>query len=144
MSRIFLSYARDDASAARRLAEEIALSGHDVWWDNHIHGGSRFARKIDRALKDAEAIVVLWSETSVDSAWVQDEAAEGRDTERLVRVSMNSTKPPLGFRQFHTIDLGAWDGHGRPEAFADLLDAIRHTATFVMTGHEYFVDVGWR
>jgi len=127
VSRIFLSYARDDASAARQLADEIALSGHDVWWDNNLRGGSRFAKEIDRALKDAEAIVVLWSETSVDSAWVQDEAAEGRDTERLVPVSMNSTKPPLGFRQFHTIDLGSWDGHGRPEAFADLLDAIRRT-----------------
>ena len=82
MSRIFLSYARDDVDAARPLAEGLGQAGHDVWWDRHLHGGSRFAKEIDRALKNAEAVVVLWSETSIESAWVQDEAAEARDSER--------------------------------------------------------------
>jgi adenylate cyclase len=127
VSQIFLSYARDDVDAARQLAEGIAHAGHDVWWDRHLHGGSRFATEIDRALKSAEAVVVLWSEASVDSAWVQDEAAEGRDSGRLVPVAIDSVKPPLGFRQFHTIDLGSWNGHGRPEALNELLDSIGQT-----------------
>ena len=127
MSRIFLSYARDDADAAAQLAEGIAHAGHEVWWDHHLHGGSRFAKEIDRALKDAEAVVVLWSEASINSAWVQDEAAEGRDSERLVPVSIGSAKPPLGFRQFHTIDLGSWNGRDQPEALDELLDAIVRT-----------------
>ncbi|HLO18979.1 MAG TPA: TIR domain-containing protein, partial [Sphingomicrobium sp.] len=127
MSRIFLSYARDDVDAARELAEALAEAGHNVWWDRHLHGGSRFAKEIDRALKDAEAVVVLWSEASLDSAWVQDEAAEARDSERLVPVAIGSVKPPLGFRQFHTIDLGSWNGHGRPDALDELLSAIDRT-----------------
>lgn len=127
MSRIFLSYARDDVDAATQLAQGIALAGHDVWWDHHLHGGSRFAKEIDRALKDAEAVVVMWSEASVDSAWVQDEAAEGRDSGRLVPVVMGSAKPPLGFRQFHTINLGSWNGHGDPETLGEVLDAIGRT-----------------
>lgn len=127
MSRIFLSYARDDIDAARQLATGIAQAGHEVWWDHHLHGGSRFAKEIDRALKNAEAVVVLWSEASLESAWVQDEAAEGRDSERLVPVAIGSVKPPLGFRQFHTIDLGAWNGHGPPPALDELLDAIART-----------------
>jgi adenylate cyclase len=124
LSRVFLSYARDDVDAAKKLADGIADAGHEVWWDRHLHGGSRFSTEIDRALKEAQAVVVLWSETSVQSAWVQDEAAEGRDSGRLVPVALGSVKPPLGFRQFHTIDLGAWDGRGRPEALGDLIDAI--------------------
>jgi adenylate cyclase len=127
VSRIFVSYARDDVDAARQLAEGIAQAGHDVWWDRHLHGGSRFAKEIDRALKNADAVVVLWSEASLDSAWVQDEAAEGRDTGRLIPAAIGAAKPPLGFRQFHTIDLGSWNGHGRPEALAELLDAIDQT-----------------
>ena len=114
MSRVFLSYAREDVDAAKSLAEAISDAGHDVWWDRHLHGGSRFAAEIDKALKDAEAVVVLWSETSVESAWVQDEAAEGRDSGRLVPVTYGSVKPPLGFRQFHTIGLGSWNGSGAP------------------------------
>jgi adenylate cyclase len=124
VSRIFLSYARDDVDAAKQLAEGISEAGHDVWWDRHLHGGSRFAAEIDRALKDAEVIVVLWSDASVESAWVQDEAAEGRDSGRLVPVALGSAKPPLGFRQFHTLQLGLSDGRERPEALGELLDAI--------------------
>ena len=127
MARIFLSYARDDMEAAKQLASCVGEAGHDVWWDRHLHGGSRFAEEIDRALKDAEAVIVLWSAASVGSAWVQDEAAEGRDSGRLVPVSLGSTKPPLGFRQFQTIDLGSWDASGTPEAIGDLLEAIGRT-----------------
>ncbi len=125
MARVFISYARDDVEAARELADCISEAGHDVWWDRHLHGGSRFASEIDRALKNAEAVIVLWSPTSIDSAWVQDEAAEGRDSGRLVPVSLKSVKPPLGFRQFQTIDVGSWDGKGAPDAINDLLEAIR-------------------
>jgi len=124
VARIFLSYARDDVDAAKQLASCIGEEGHDVWWDRHLHGGSRFAAEIDKALKDAEAVVVLWSPTSIDSAWVQDEAAEGRDSGRLVPVSLGSAKPPLGFRQFQTIDLGPWDGTGTPKAIDELIEAI--------------------
>jgi len=127
LAKIFLSYARDDADSAKQIAERISDAGHEVWWDRHLHGGSRFVNEIDRALKDAEAVVVLWSSSSVESAWVQDEAAEGRDSGRLVPVSLGSAKPPLGFRQFHTIALGATAGEVGAEAVRDLLDAISRT-----------------
>ena len=127
MSRIFVSYARDDADAATRLANAIAKAGHEVWWDQHLHGGSRFSAEIELALKEAEAVVVLWSETSIKSAWVQDEAAEGRDSHRLVPVTLGPVKPPLGFRQFQTIDVGPWCRAGDAGCLQDLLDAISHT-----------------
>ena len=127
MARIFLSYARDDVDAAKQLAASLGQSGHEVWWDRHLHGGSRFAEEIDRALKDAEVVVVLWSAASVGSAWVQDEAAEGRDSGRLVPVSLASAKPPLGFRQFQTIELGAWDGTSAPEKIGEVVEAIART-----------------
>jgi len=128
LAKVFLSYAREDEPAAKQLAESIGRAGHDVWWDRHIQGGSRFSTEIDRELKSAEAVVVLWSPLSVESAWVQDEAAEGRDTNRLVPVSLNGSRPPLGFRQFHTVDLAEWNGDGEPDKLGDLLEAISKTA----------------
>jgi adenylate cyclase len=124
MARVFLSYARDDAPAARQLAGGIERAGHEVWWDHHIQGGSRFASEIDRALKNAEVVVVLWTATSIDSPWVQDEAAEGRDSGRLIPVMMGADKPPLGFRQFQSIDLGPWDGTADPPQLEHLVLAI--------------------
>jgi adenylate cyclase len=128
LAKIFLSYAREDVDAAKQLAGCIASAGHEVWWDRHIQGGSRFTNEIDRALKNAEAVVVLWSDTSVESAWVQDEAAEGRDTGRLVPITLGGCRPPLGFRQFHSIDLGKWDGRGDPEPLGEVIAAIGKTA----------------
>ncbi len=129
MSRVFLSYAREDVDAAKELADCISMAGHEVWWDRHIQGGSRFTNEIDRALKDAEAVVVLWSDASVQSAWVQDEAAEGRDSGRLVPATLGTVKPPLGFRQFHTVALGPLTGHGKPDGLDDLIGAIAATCT---------------
>lgn len=126
MAKVFLSYAREDEATAKQLAAGIGRAGHEVWWDRHIQGGSRFSTEIDRQLKTAEVVVVLWSAASVDSAWVQDEAAEGRDSGRLVPVSLTGTRPPLGFRQFHTVELESWTGS--PGELDNLLGAIAKTA----------------
>src|SRR6476619_3847460 len=109
MARVFLSYARDDVEVARKLAGVLAEAGQTVWWDRHVHGGANFGIEIDRELKNAQVIMVLWTPTSIASAWVQDEAGEGRDSGRLVPTSLDSVKPPLGFRQFQCIDLSAWE-----------------------------------
>ena len=136
MAKLFLSYAREDADAAKQLAACLGNAGHEVWWDKQIQGGSRFSDEIDRALKGAEAIVVLWSDSSVQSAWVQDEAAEGRDTGRLIPVTLGGCRPPLGFRQFHSIDLGQWDARGEPETLDDVIAAIAKTATATPIANE--------
>lgn len=128
MARVFLSYAREDVDRARQLAEAIEHAGHDVWWDQHIRGGSRFAREIDGALKSADAVVVLWSELSIESAWVQDEAAEGRDRGRLVPVLLGAVKPPLGFRQFQSIDLSGDGASGKSIRLDQLINAIEMVA----------------
>jgi TolB-like protein len=111
---IFLSYAHADRAKAQRLAAILEQSGFTVWWDALIEGGSRFANSIDEALDKADAVVVLWSKRSVDSDWVRDEAAQGRDRHRLVPLSLDGSIPPLGFRQIQVIRLAGW--HGRADA----------------------------
>jgi len=111
---IFLSYAHADRAKAQRLAAALEQSGFTVWWDALIEGGSRFANSIDEALKKADVVLVLWSKHSVESDWVRDEAAHGRDRHRLVPVSLDGALPPLGFRQLQVIKLAGW--HGRTEA----------------------------
>ena len=128
MASVFLSYAREDAAKARTLASLLERAGHSVWWDGYIKGGTQYAHEIEAALKAAEKVVVIWSRGSVESAWVRDEAAAGRDTGRLVPVSLDQTQPPLGFGQYQTINLSAWHGRGRPSGFQSLLDAVAASA----------------
>ena len=124
MAKVFLSYSRDDVAAAKQLAACMDRAGHQVWWDRQIEGGSRFSTEIDRELKGADAVVVIWTKSSVESPWVQDEAAEGRDNGRLVPILLGTDKPPLGFRQFQSIDFGNWDGEQDPPALEALIRAI--------------------
>ena len=70
----FLSYARADQVQARRLALALESAGQDVWWDNLIEGGAEFAKSIEAALDRCDAVIVAWSQTSVGSDWVLDEA----------------------------------------------------------------------
>ena len=111
---VFLSYAHGDSAQAQRLARALEKAGYTVWWDALIEGGTRFAQSIDEALEAADAVLVLWSKQSIQSDWVRDEAAQGRDRHRLVPLTLDGTLPPLGFRQIQTIDLSRW--HGRADA----------------------------
>ena len=128
MARVFLSYSRQDTATAEQLAASLTQLGHELWWDRSLRGGARFASEIEAALARAEAVVVLWSASSLKSAWVQDEAAEGRDSGRLVPVTIDSSQPPLGFRQFHAIDYRRRDGKAGKAGLEAIDSAIRALA----------------
>lgn len=89
MANIFLSYDHDDAASAAPIVSALEKAGHKVWWDRNIHGGAQYNSEIEKAVADADALVVLWSERSVQSAWVRDEAAEGRERGKLVPASLD-------------------------------------------------------
>jgi tetratricopeptide (TPR) repeat protein len=124
MAGVFLSYDRDDAGKVPLIVQALERAGHSVWWDLHVRGGAQFSKVIDEALKAADAVVVLWSVNSVESAWVRDEAAAGRDSGKLVPITLDGTKPPLGFRQFQTIDFSKSKGRGKTSELSNLLAAI--------------------
>ena len=125
MAKLFLSYDREDADKAQAIAAALEKAGHDVWWDRHIRGGAEYSEEIEQALDDADAVIVLWSTFSVKSAWVRDEAAAGRDSGRLVPVLVDSIKPPMGFRQYQSVDLANWSPRRRSAQFDDLLKATQ-------------------
>lgn len=60
---IFLSYARDDAAAARRLAEALRSAGLDVWFDeNELRGGDAWDTKIRRQITDCALFLPIISQ----------------------------------------------------------------------------------
>jgi hypothetical protein len=123
-AHVFLSYARSDIKKAKRLADLLTSAGHSVWWDFQIDAGARFGDAINAALNDADAVIVLWSRASVESSWVLDEAAAGRDSNRLIPVLIEEVEPPLGFRQYQCISLIDWSGRGHPSSMPRILSTI--------------------
>lgn len=129
MAKLFLSYSRKDAVRARRFSDWLEREGHDVWRDDDdISGGASFSFEIEKALTECDAVIVLWSAASVQSAWVRDEAGFGRDRGKLIPFSLDGTEPPLGFRQFQSIALSRWKGHREPPDAERIKNAISKIA----------------
>lgn len=124
MATLFLSYSHEDAGLVAPIAAALEGEGHLVWWDRHISGGQEFADAIERALESAEVVIVCWTCNSVRSAWVRDEAGSGRDRGCLIPVSLDGCRPPLGFRQYQTIDLSRWNGQASSDALNPVKSAI--------------------
>jgi adenylate cyclase len=124
MAAIFLSYAHENRRFAEKLARVLDSARHQVWWDRQIDGGEEFSAEIENQLARSDLVLVVWSEDSVKSRWVRDEAAVGCDRGVLVPVSIDGSVPPMGFRQFQTIDLTNWKAGNRDPRTAELLQSL--------------------
>lgn len=103
MAEIFISYARPDREFAQRLCDALRARGVDVWWDFDLFGGEDFRHKISGVIQDTSRVVVLWSEHSVRSHFVIDEASLAKRMGKLVPLSIDGVSPPLGFGGLHTL-----------------------------------------
>jgi TolB-like protein/tetratricopeptide (TPR) repeat protein len=124
---IFVSYARADRERVAPVVAALEALGRRVWWDSHLAGGSAYAREIEDALRSADAVVVVWSQTSARSDWVRDEATVGLELARLVPIRLDDAPPPLGFGQFHTINFSRWNGQADAPEVTQLIRAVDRT-----------------
>lgn len=122
--RLFLSYASADRARVAPIVAALTAQGFSVWWDRQITGGSAYAREIEAALKACDIVVVAWSAASIESDWVRDEAAFGRDHRRLVPLRLDEAEPPLGFRQYQLVAFAGWKGDAAAPPVTQLLDAL--------------------
>lgn len=107
---IFLSYARQDRASARVFAECLGEEGFRVWWDASLHSGETFDEVIEQRLRDAKAVVVLWSPRSVASRWVRAEATLADRRNKLVPAIIEPCDRPIVFELTHTAELSEWHG----------------------------------
>jgi TIR domain-containing protein len=124
MADVFLSYAREDRERASVLAHAIEERGWSVWWDRHIVPGQAFDQAIEGELGRAGSVVVLWSEQSVGSEWVRNEAAAAAERRVLVPALIDPVPLPLEFRRRQTADLVDWDGDPAHPGFQALSAGI--------------------
>lgn len=82
----------------------------EVWWDDALRAGEVFDESIERALRAARAVVVLWSPRSVASRWVRAEATIADRNETLIPCMIETCDRPVIFELTHTADLTHWDG----------------------------------
>jgi len=122
---IFLSYSREDRSAARHFAESFAREGFSVWWDAALRSGQTFDEVIERELRAAKAVVVLWSPRSVASRWVRAEATLADRRNKLVPAIIEACDRPIIFELTHAADLADWTGDTSDIRWRTLVNDLR-------------------
>lgn len=108
MTDVFISYAREDAGQAERIARGLEAMGLSVFWDNEIPPGQTWADYIETKLNQCAAAIVLWSANSTKSQWVREEARMGRA--KLIPARLDASEAPFGFGDVQAADLSQWDG----------------------------------
>jgi hypothetical protein len=103
MSKIFISYAREDKGVAVKLANLLEVRGYEVWWDHCLIAGQDYREMIKEQLLAADKVIVLWSSHSIRSAFVIDEARFGNEAGKLIPIVIDVSDPPMGFGHLHTV-----------------------------------------
>ncbi len=91
---------------ARRITEE----GYEVWWDQDLPPHLSYGDVITAKITEARAVVVVWSETAVQSEWVRAEADVARNQKKLIQAASQGVIPPLPFNQIQCASLSGWGG----------------------------------
>lgn len=125
MPDIFLSYNRDDQARAKLFAEAFQAQGFDVWWDTALRSGEAYDQVTEKALRDAKAVVVLWSKRSVDSRWVRAEATLADRNKTLVPAMIEPCERPIMFELTQTAELGRWAGDTQDGVWHAFLADVR-------------------
>jgi len=125
MADIFISYASEDRNRVRPLADALQARGFNVWWDRSLAAGHDYSSVIERELRAAKAVIVVWTQNSAVSTFVRDEAGRARDDGRLVPVLFDRVDIPLGFGAFQAEDFTRWNGAANAPQVQILEEAVR-------------------
>src|ERR1700733_9255945 len=75
---IFISYSRADAAFVDQLAQKLVMRRHHIWLDRwEMNVGDSLITKIQGALTESDAILIVLSKNSVASEWCKKELNAG-------------------------------------------------------------------
>lgn len=108
---IFISYSHSDKEFAESLATQLVHAKQNVWIDTwELNAGESLIERIEGALGDADAILVLLSKNSVQSEWCKKELRSGliRELEEksvlVIPVVLDDCEVPLFLKEKLWVD----------------------------------------
>ena len=106
MTKLFISYSRQDADLTYELADRLRQHGYEVWTDiTDISGGEPWGTAIERAIADCDALVVVVSSRSKDSQWVLREILLAQSQNKMIiPVRVETVLLPFPLIELQPID----------------------------------------
>jgi uncharacterized protein YjbI with pentapeptide repeats len=82
ISPLFISYSRADTPFVEKLEPCFIEKGIRFWRDTHDMKSGRIEKQVDRAMRQNPTVILILSENSTRSDWVEHEARLARDLEK--------------------------------------------------------------
>jgi hypothetical protein len=136
----FISYSSKNRDFAERLHADLQAKGVRCWFDQEdLKVGEKFRQHIDQAIRVHDKLMVVLSEQSIASNWVEAEVEAALDRERRekrtvlfpIRLDDAIEETPVAWashirRTRHIGDFVGWKQHDAYQtAFARLLSDLR-------------------
>ena len=124
MVHVFISYRSDDLVAAKRLKEDLAADGHDIWLDiENIKIGDSIIERINAGLEGASFLILCLSKHGL-SPWMNQEWMSSLARQlngvnvKILPVRLAGGNPPAILADLRYADLAKdWDsGFGQLKA----------------------------
>src|ERR1019366_418797 len=105
-NKTFFSYSRADSEFTRKLATDLRNAGADLWIDQlDIQPGTRWDQEIEKALKEAETVLVVLSPNAVASNNIMDEISYAlENNKRVIPVIIKKCEIPFRLKRLQYID----------------------------------------
>ncbi len=107
MSQVFISYSRKDLEFVDRLANDLTTAGFKVWYDlSGLEAGSQWGNEIQKAIDASQFFLVVLSQNSVKSNWVEREFLRASDQGlKIIPILCQKCSLPLWSLNLHFIDM---------------------------------------
>lgn len=118
---VFISFKTEEREFASKLKTALINHGYKVWWQEEIQCGQEWHGEIDKAIAEAGAVIVLWSNESLNSTWVRHEASQAiiKKIYTPVRIEVMEIESP--FNREQATDMNNWTGDTNAPGFINLL-----------------------
>ena len=139
ISPLFISYSHGDSSFIDKIEVRLNEKGVRFWRDIHDLKSGRIETQIDRAIRQNPTVLLILSELSIQSDWVEHEVRTARELEKemgrdvLCPVALDdswkdSPWPKRVMEQvmeYNILDFSAWEDDGKfGNTFNKLIDGL--------------------
>jgi uncharacterized protein YjbI with pentapeptide repeats len=139
ISPLFISYSRDDSVFVDKLESHLNIKGIRFWRDVHDLKSGRMETQIDRAIRQNPTVLLILSEHSLKSDWVEHEVRTARGLEKemerdvLCPIALDDSwrSSPWPKRvmeqvmEYNILDFSTWEDDGKfGSTFNKLIDGL--------------------
>jgi TolB-like protein/Tfp pilus assembly protein PilF len=128
---LFVSYASQDAAVANSLVENLEQHGLKCWIaPRDVKPGAQYADAIVRAINEADAVVLVMSESAVASSHVGKEIERGSSKRKPI-IAFRIDAAPLNHALEYFLSESQWIDVaqlGMPAALTKLAEAVGHVS----------------